>query len=213
LFVAESAEIQAATAFIEWDESERHLVEAGRISQVYCNGGLVRKIANPEALDRCLEILETLRTQIKQGGFSDDDERLLAILYGDFDPKHWERTPLSIYVRLSKLAFCRSDAGVLSKEEELSRAERVQEFLATLTSEIGRIQKFKEQQALITRERTKVESLRRNLPDGPQFDRLSGYEARLDRGLERNLRQLERAQRMRRGQPQSPSIDIDISSG
>ena len=65
--------------------------------------------------------------------------------------------------------------------------------------------------AKIESERTKLEILRRSVPDSSGLDRLLRYEASLERTFDRALNQLERLQRMRRGQPVAPRIDVNVS--
>ena len=48
-------------------------------------------------------------------------------------------------------------------------------------------------------------------PDAPELDRLLRYETSLDRLFDRTLSQLERLQRMRRGQPVPPPVKVEIS--
>jgi len=48
--------------------------------------------------------------------------------------------------------------------------------------------------------------------DSTVLNRFPRYEASIERGLDRTLMQLERIQRMRRGQPVPPPIKVDISS-
>jgi hypothetical protein len=49
-------------------------------------------------------------------------------------------------------------------------------------------------------------------PDMMQMDLLLRYGPSLDRELDRILKQLERRQRMRLGQPVPPSIDVNIAA-
>jgi hypothetical protein len=209
--IAEAAEIEAGREFIEWDETQRQLVEAGRIWQVYCNGGLVRKIANPEALQRCLDLLEELRDRIEQNDFdAENDATILTTLYGDFEEKHWEETLFSSYLLSSKLAripdhIC--EQGQFDSPEECKKV-----FLEELAGEQKRLERYKKERISIESNRMKLESLRRNVPDSPRLDQLLRYSASLERTFDRTLSQLERAQRMRLDQPVAPRIDVNVSS-
>jgi hypothetical protein len=49
-------------------------------------------------------------------------------------------------------------------------------------------------------------------PDMMPMDLLLRYGASIDRELDRTLKQLERCQRMRLGQPVPPSIDVNIAT-
>jgi hypothetical protein len=53
--------------------------------------------------------------------------------------------------------------------------------------------------------------LSRSVPDAVQMDRLLRYGTSLDRELERILKQLERLQRMRLGQPLPSRLDVNVS--
>ena len=66
--------------------------------------------------------------------------------------------------------------------------------------------------ASIESDRTKLEILRRSVPDSSGLDRLLRYETSLERTFDRTLSQLERQQRMRRGQPVAPRIDVHVST-
>jgi len=85
-------------------------------------------------------------------------------------------------------------------------------FFKILHKEIDRLKRFGEQQALIDSNRIEIESLRASVPDAPQLDRLLRYEAILQRDFDRTLSQLERQQRIRKGQPVSPTLNVHVSS-
>jgi hypothetical protein len=59
---------------------------------------------------------------------------------------------------------------------------------------------------------TELAPLRRSVPDSPRLEQLLRYGTALERTFERALNQLERAQRIRLGQPVAPRIDLNISS-
>ena len=48
-------------------------------------------------------------------------------------------------------------------------------------------------------------------PDFPGLDRLLRYPIALERAFDRTLTQLERLQRIRKGQPLPPQVDVNIS--
>jgi hypothetical protein len=210
LFIAEAAEIEAGREFIEWDERQRQLVEAGRISEVIGNGGLVRQIANPEALERCLDLLEELRRHIEQYGFDFQDESILTKLYGEFDNDHWEDTLLNAYWVYAGVA--RVPDHIRERGEFSSPKEYKEHFLQELAAETKRLERYKKERASIECNRMKLESLRRNVPDSPRLDQLLRYSASLERTFDRTLNHLERAQRMRLGQPVPPPINVNVSS-
>jgi hypothetical protein len=211
LLIAEAAEIEAGREFIEWDERQRQLVDTGRIRQVYINGGLVRKIANPEALQRCLDLLKKLRDSIEQDDFDpQNDAPILTTLYGEFNDKHWEETLFNSYLLFSRVADLPDH---IRKEGEFDSPEEYKKaFLEELADEQKRLERYKKERSSIESSRVKLEALRRNVPDSPRLDHLLRYAASLERSFDRTLNQLERAQRMRLGQPVLPPINVNISS-
>jgi hypothetical protein len=82
------------------------------------------------------------------------------------------------------------------------------EFLRELDEEIERLNRYKAAES----ERRKLLALSRRVPDAIQMDRLLRYGTSLDREMDRTLKQLERCQRMRLGQPVPPSIDVSIAA-
>ena len=67
LLLAESAEIRMNMEFAEWDQRNRDHNEAEQIGSAPAedNHGLIRKIHNPDILERCVELLAELRKQIE----------------------------------------------------------------------------------------------------------------------------------------------------
>jgi len=56
-----------------------------------------------------------------------------------------------------------------------------------------------------------VEILQQRIPDSPAMDQLFRYMICLERAFDRMLTQHDRAQRIRRGQPLQPRVDVKIS--
>ena len=57
-----------------------------------------------------------------------------------------------------------------------------------------------------------IEGLRQGVPDSPWLKRLMRYETNLEPQFDRTLSQLERIQRMRKGQVVPPPLKVDVSS-
>jgi hypothetical protein len=207
LYVAEGAEIPAASEFVEWDERQRQSAEAGRISHVQYNGGLIRRKQNVEALQRCLDLLAELKANISTNGFHfEDDSSILKKLYGDVQSNHWENNLLSTYLEWYGLAVL---PDIRREQMEVPSVEEChQRFLEELDAEMKRVEKYQMEQASIESRRMKIESLRHSVPDTPGLDRLLKYEIGLERAADRVLNQIERRQRMRLGEP----IDVNVSS-
>jgi hypothetical protein len=215
LMVAEAAEIQKGAAFLEWDERERQEKEVQETSQddpLDFGGdevGLTRNLANRIIFEKCLDLLNELKDEFERNGFdSESNETILAKLYGSSG--QCVETLSDSYQIWKGTAECsdeeRKQNGYASVEQCKSH------FLLVLQEEIRRLNRYKKAKASIEAERMRLESLRHNVPDAPQLDRLLRYEASLERSIDRTLTQLERLQRMRLGQPVTSPIKLDISS-
>jgi hypothetical protein len=198
--IAEAAEIQAGIEFIEWDEKERQRAEVGNITTDE-NSGLMRNIANPEVLQRCLDLLAELRRRSELRDFEPEkDEEALRVLY---------RGSGNFHVLLDSYQLC---SEALDLEGSRQDDECRKNFLGELAKEIERLERYRDERAAIESHRMKLQALRRNVPDSPRLDQLIRYAASLERTFDRTLSQLERAQRMRLGQPVPPPINLNVSS-
>jgi hypothetical protein len=212
--MAEGAEIRAGAEFVEWNQREHHRADAASFPQLHCNGGLIQRMANPEALAGCLHLLHQLRNEIQERGFKyERDDEILTKLYGEYD-EEGRRQDWREGIRRSYRALCA--AVTVSREGDrkgaLESAESYRcSFLAQLDSEITRFERYKKEQATVLSSKLKLESLRRNVPDGPDLDRLLRYSASVSRDIERTLNQLERLQRARLSEAVSP-IDLNVST-
>jgi hypothetical protein len=211
LFVAEGAEIGAGgTEFVQWDEEQRQLEEVNKIWHVDRNGALLQKIANPGTLERCLQLLRELMDLIRKDLVPQDPVykeyfgRIMTILYGDRAAQH--RDALFDTVWRDLMLVYEWEIGLPELEHCKIKS------LVALVREIRRLEQYKTKQKKIQFGRMKLESVRRNVPDAPQSDRLLRYETGLERAIDRVLNQLERCQRMRLGQPVPPQINVSVSS-
>jgi hypothetical protein len=215
LLIAEAAEIQKGTAFLEWDEQdqlERDAQESPHNNSldVFADEvGLTRKLANFRILERCLTLLDRLWFEFERYGFdSESNEIILTKLYGSSD--HCVATLFDTYRAYKNVAKCSEG---MSEGDKCERVEQWKSFfLSELQKEIHRLNQYKKASAPILAERLRLESLRLNVPDSPHLDRLLKYEASLERAIDRTLAQLERFQRMRLGQSVTPPIKLDISA-
>lgn len=211
LYGAEAAEIRARSEFIEWDERQIQTAEAGGILQLEDTAGLLRKIANAEVLQTCLDLLDELEGNISRNGLDlEQDRPILTRLCGDIESKRGENHLFKKYLDWHGLAnvvdHVREEMGLPSPEE------CQQGFLEELDAEMTRLQRYEQEQASIASSRMKIEAQRQNVPDTLKLDRLLKYETGLERAFDRTLIQLERAQRMRLGQPVAPRINVNVSS-
>jgi len=217
LLQAEGAEIQQGSEFLEWDQrmQRRHEAEMAmrripRQSGSYvARPCLIPDIQNPEILEYCLKLLVELQNGIRSGGFSEKrDYSILAIIYGaNLDLRGTLINRYSVWLNTSRVP-----------EEERQRQgyatpERCEEqMLSEIDAEIRRLRDYREEQEGKELERAKFEILRRKIPESEKLDRLLRYETSLERAFDRALSQLERMQRLRRGQPVAPRIDVNVST-
>jgi hypothetical protein len=212
LLIAEGAEIRKGKEFVEWDAERNNETSAARISGsiTNLNGGLVREIANPNILQRCLDLLEELKLGLMSDGFDiESDKPILTILYGEYREEDWRDTLFHSYLYWVAKGHFPKERDRPKENDSLDKCK--EQFLEELEAEINRLSRHKKNRALTESERMKIVSLSRSVPDGVQLDRLLRYEVTLDRETDRLLRRLERLQRMRLGQPLPPLIEVSVA--
>jgi len=212
LIIAEAAEIRVAATFCEWDLRERHREEASQFPEPRWNGGLIKRIANPEALEGCLSLLRRLKDGIEETNFDTKcDEEILDHLFGNcYDRRaDWRQgIRYSYWCWSGYVALCKEKG-----EEGLATFQRCKdEFLAELRHEVKRLERYKKEQVAVLTNKLELESLRQYVPDSTRFDRLLRYETTLERSIERLLNQLERTQRMRQGEPVPTPINLNVTT-
>jgi hypothetical protein len=221
VYLAEAAEIEKNTVFVEFDRRRKEQKEAEEISQRRQAGqvdvfalesiGLIWNIQNPDILQRCIESLVELRQGIKTNGFDEEQDcSLLKTIYGDADRPHFRRMLQDEY--LIRLDVSRATEGEKAREGCPTPEECKQSVLGEIGAEIKRLKQYQGQQELIESRRRKVEIHRQSVPDSPRLDRLLCYKTSLERSFDRTSIQYEHAQRMRKGQLVLPPIKVDISS-
>jgi len=84
--------------------------------------------------------------------------------------------------------------------------------LESLDQELEKLRNYKTERVSVLQKRMELESLRRSVPDSPRLDQLLRYSTNRERTIDHTLSLLERAQRMRLGQPVTPSINVNVSS-
>ncbi len=211
LVTAETAEIRKSVAFLEWDETNQQQREAEATQSLDCafEGGLIQKIQNPRVLERCLELLTELREGIEADGFDRErDCEILRKIYGR--EEDWSHETLS-YSYGNWLVTSQATEEERQREGYASPAQCKKSILEEIDNEIPRLKRHQKTRASIESERSKLEKLRRSVPDSPGLDRLLRYEATLERNFDRTLSQLERLQRMRLGHPVLPPVKVELS--
>lgn len=171
--------------------------------------GLISNIHNPIIFKRCIELLVDLQEGIKASGFEERrDGSYLKKLYGDLGTPHFRPTlynNYSIWLDAAK----RQDKRESNGDSTPNIFEKT--FLRDIRVEIKRIKQYREQRNLIESKKRKLEILQRRIPNPSELDRLLRYRKSLEREFDRLLMQFERAQRIRKGQPLPPQVDVKIS--
>jgi hypothetical protein len=205
--VAESAEIRKKTEFSELIGQAQQTGSTVGLSQY---NPLISRLNNFDDFELCTGLLDELRQNIKTNGFNEShDSRILKTIYGDPDNAHTGRTLQDEYV--AWLLTAQLTEEVRAREQCSSPEQCKQIILREIGTEIKRIKQDQQNQESMKSEQKKVEILRQNVPDHGVLARLLRYETSLERAFDRTLTQLERLQRMRRGQPLPPQLDIKIS--
>jgi hypothetical protein len=207
------AEIEAGRTFLEWDEKRRVMAEAEAVNTPVSRHPcvLTSKIENPEVLDMCIASLQVVRNDIENAGINfERDSSLLVRLYGRLDRTHWQFDLLVRYKILAETATPPPDS--LSDPSRPTPERCKKELLALVDAEIEKFVLFETDQKAVASRRLKLEALRQNVPTSPRLDSLLRYWTALERSFERNLMQLERAQRVRFGQPVIPRLEVDVST-
>ncbi len=217
LVATERAEIQKSTQFIEWDRQNRQQEEAEEIASsplsemLEDNSGWIRKIQNPDVLERCLELLAELRQGIEIHGFEPErDTSILGKIYGRGGGIHLRETLYDAY----ETWHGTSNASEEERQREgyASPEQCKENILREIDNEIRYLKRYQRAQTSIDAERAELESLRRLVPESPALDRILRYEASLERAFDRTLNRLERLQRMRLGQPVLPPVKVELST-
>ena len=223
---AEGAEIRKKREFLEWDKKREQSMEGENQARenaitgldTFDDGdtreGLIWHIENPEISDRCLELLGELRDQVESEELSLESEgttsSILTRIYGPPGQKHLTETLYGEYT-----AWCHTaEAEPEERKHEgyASPEECKKQVLQAIAAETERLKRYKKSLLAIEVQRVEIEKLRQSVPDTPGLDRLMRYEASLERAFDRTLSQLERIQRMRKGQAVPPPLKVDVSA-
>ncbi len=173
------------------------------------NSGWIRKIQNPDVLERCLELLAELRQEIEIHGFEPErDISILGKIYGGRN--RLRETPYDAYETWHHTSIASEEER--QREGYASPEQCKENILREIDNEVRYLKRYRKAQASIEGDRAELESLRRLVPESPALDRLLRYEASLERAFDRTLNQLERLQRMRLGQPVPPPVKVELST-
>jgi hypothetical protein len=211
LLLAEGGEIQKNKRALEWDQCPWERKSSVKVNLAY-KKGLIHDIREPKVLAKCIELLEQFKDNFSKRGFVvGSDTAILEIIYGTRD-MHYMYDDLLEHYNTWRFHFG-LPLGLIKREKFVTREECKSLVTEETDYELSRLNALRKKQAAIGEARTKSESLSRSIPENSAQDRLSRYEIHLSREFERTLAQLERLQRMRRGQPVPPQVNLNLSKG
>jgi hypothetical protein len=166
---------------------------------------LIDRIGDPQVRKKCLLMLDELQRRTSAPGFCPVlDEPELRELYGETSKISPRKNLYEIYQRVSSIFETSGEDPSTRQACKFIIGKEIQ-------TERDRLRNFQKEHAVIAEEQLKFEKLRQYVPDHPRAERLLRYEASLERNFDRALNQLERAQRIRKGQAVLPTVKLDIS--
>lgn len=213
LLLAENAEIRKGREFLEHDAKREAETAASLMFHPSLSPrGLLEESITPEVLQECLALLQRLETRIKERGFDpDEDRRILGRIYGVHRAEDVKVGTLAFYYAAFVVGANRTAADEsVGKQLPPDIYQRTFLFLC-IPKERRRLKRLLKQEMRIQTHKLQVASLCALVPAGPALDRLIRRETQLDRAIERTLNQLERAQRLRRGQPVPAPVCVNVT--
>jgi hypothetical protein len=166
-------------------------------------GGMLHECSNPFVLADCISMLEAVREDLEHNGFDPRNDKILGKVYG------WYGDVFFAYKKLSREA--RSASSDSTDGTNSVYEEKRTEALKLLAAEIKELRLQHVNLVAVGFRRAEYVKEAALVPPQGVLDRLMRYEAHLNREIDRTLRQLERLQRMRQGQPVPPSIRVELS--
>jgi len=206
---AEIAEISKGTEFLGADNLRRLAFEAHNRENSL--GGMLPNHTNPIVLDYAIVLLNELRRDFEERGLDiKEDVRTLSKLYGFFSPQDPPRGLRSDYLTYGTIASHTPGEG--GDAFPLTAPEAREEAIKSVSREISRLRRLKKHVESVESSRLACTAQSLLVPKDEVLGRLLRYEAHLSREFDRTLSQLERLQRMRKGQPVLPPIKVEVSS-
>ena len=98
------------------------------------------------------------------------------------------------------------------KDFDLPLDQRKLKFLSVLNDQIKAIEELEKLSNKSEDGKKGFEEKCSGVPDAATLDRLLRYSASLERDFDRTLNQLERLQRMRKGQPVPPPLNVNVTT-
>jgi len=214
LLVSEGGEILKSYQCLIWDQSHQlqdAVTKIASSSKSENKNGLFWDVSNLRVLDQCLQLLGRLRDGIERDEFRPErDYPILNKIYGLTESTYEGATLLGSYAKWLEASEVPED--LLTRKRLPSPDGCRDEMLREIDIEIKRLKRIPEERRAIQTELTRLEMVRRAIPEGPELERLLRYEASLERAFDRTMAQLERLQRIRFGHPVPPRIEVGVTS-
>lgn len=213
LLVSEGGEILKSHQCLIWDQGkslQNDVTKNGCVWKSENAQGLFWNISNLKMLDQCLELLARLRAGIEGDELRPErDYAILNVIYGSTEKVSTEETLSDRYTKWFELS---GEAEDIVKKKRLPSPDDCQEeMLREIDREMERLKQIRKKHHDIEVERTRLETMRQHIPEGPQIERLLRYEASLERAFDRTIAQLERIQRMRLGHVVPPRLEVSVT--
>ena len=212
LLQVETAEIEKAHQFVNWDLSLQNKIDELEYAQLKGASDAKLGHTNPLLLLRnAIEILDLHRLcfMADDSQYIDTMRRTLKSIYGYQDggpePYGWRQMSLMLSKMLS------SAEAERGKKDSEDPPDVKQIVVDSIRDEIMRLAKLHDDVAKVETWRREHDVAVARIPSQEVSDRLLRYEAHLSREFDRTLSQLERLQRMRLGQSVLPPIKVDIT--
>lgn len=205
LLLAETGEIRSQ--FLKWSQERDQKIDDAS-DALRKENRLVSEIQDLKVLERCLKLLAELRDGIEENGFQEKrDKSILEMLYGS---NEYSRDRLvQDYALWVYTAQATEEERI--REGYATPEECKQNVLKSIAEEIRHVKAKHKKRINVESQENEIELARRSVPESELLERLLRYEASLERAFDRALSQLERIQRMRRGQQVAPRLDVTIS--
>jgi hypothetical protein len=200
----ESAEISKKILFAESDFIAKRHEEAFECSR--SGTGLMKHINNLLVVHEAMWLFVFLRDDLTENGFQQNCPILMR-LYGQLEDGGVPLGLRMLYEMCGKNARLAEERGDKERDAHLRSV-----FVEQIDAEIKRLTASAKELEGFDRERVRCMLDAAFLPDPGVSDALMRVRTQAIRDIERSTIRLERLQRMRKGQPLPPQVDVNISS-
>jgi len=168
--------------------------------------GLIARFDNPVIAEKCVSLLKSIHDSVKlRSFFPDRDDQIIDKIFG-------ARTPSGFRLFYASCVDPKILLPHLENEELEPLANRVEMFLTFLEEQIDYYEQLAKRMVRNSTQRERLEAECAVVPEAPRLDRILRYRASHERDFDRSLLRLERLQRIRKGQPVPPTLNVNLST-